>query len=531
MASDYARLLKQDFADMTAAADSWQRVSREMDSAFDQHRTKVTGPLHASWQGDDAKAALTFLEDIEMRINVVRTESMTISKAIDTVRFRMEQAQTDLRNAVRSAEAEGFVVDDSGSVGEASCEVGESPEQARNKLERMKHFQEEINTAVKDARKASDDGHHALSELRGEIMDRTNKHMAAESAGDTQQAMKDLGVNGPQIPKDPKDAAAWWKGLDDASRQEYATMYPERIGKANGLPSNVRDDANRLALDQELNFVSGSDQAIPGIPEDRHNLEVLKAELDKRDGATGNKKLYLLDFDDFDDGKAVIAMGNPDTADNVGVQVPGTATTMDSTGGQLSRIEKLQRSAERADPSANTSMVYWLGYDAPEIPGTDAPNLAVAGTGRADDAAPDLRNFTHGLRAAHEGADRAHMTVLGHSYGATVVGDADAGGKGLDADSISVVGSPGMTVGSASDLHVDPHHFYTGIASDDPISQAQDLTLGPDPNTQIFGGTRFVTDTHGHSGYWDDNSRSLANQGRIIAGQRPEKAPYAPVDM
>ncbi|MFI0218370.1 hypothetical protein [Streptomyces lydicus] len=51
MASDYTRLLKQDFADMTAAADSWQRVSRDMDSAFDQHRTKVTGPLHAAWKG------------------------------------------------------------------------------------------------------------------------------------------------------------------------------------------------------------------------------------------------------------------------------------------------------------------------------------------------------------------------------------------------------------------------------------------------------------------------------------------------
>ncbi|BDM73045.1 hypothetical protein HEK616_65320 [Streptomyces nigrescens] len=531
MASDYARLLKQDFADMTAAADSWQRVSRDMDSAFDHHRTKVTGPLHASWEGDDAKAALAFLEDIEMRINVVRTEAMTISKAIETVRFRMEQAQTDLRNAVRSAESEGFVVDDSGSVGEAICEADESPDEAQNKLDRMKHFQEEIDTAVKDARKASTDGHHALSELHGEIMDRTNKHMSAESAADTRQAMKDLGVKGPQIPKDPKDAAAWWKGLDEASRQEYATMYPEQIGKTNGLPSTVRDDANRLALDQQLNFVDGSDQGVPGIPEHRHNLETLKAELDKRDGAPENKKLYLLDFDGAEDGKAVIAMGNPDTADNVGVQVPGTATDMSSTGGQLSRIDKLQRSAERAEPGATTSMVYWLGYDAPEIPSDDAPNLAVAGTTRADDAAPDLRDFTHGLRASHEGPDRAHMTVLGHSYGATVVGDADSGGNGLDADSISVVGSPGETVGSASDLHVGADHFYTGIADDDFIRQAQDLTLGPDPNTTAFGGTRFVTDTHGHSGYWDDKSESLANQGRIIAGHEPKKAPPTPIDI
>ncbi|GAA3160704.1 MULTISPECIES: alpha/beta hydrolase [Streptomyces] len=531
MTSDYARLLKQDFGDLKAASESWQRVSEEMETAFDRHRTKVTGPLHADWEGDDAEAALTFLEDIEMRLHVARTEAMTIAKTLGTTHFWMEQSQTDLRNAVRSAESEGFVVDDSGAVGEASCEADESPDEAKSKLDRMKRFQDEIDTAVKDARKASADGHKALSELRGDLMDRSNKHMAAESAADAQQAMKDIGVQGPQIPDNPKDAAAWWKALDDDTRREYTTLYPERIGKTNGLPSDVRDDANRLRLDQELNFVEGSDQAVPGIPEDRHNLQVLKDELDKRDGATGSKRLYLLDFDEFEDGKAVIAMGNPDTADNVGVQVPGTGTTMDSTGGQLNRLGKLQRSAEEAEPSESTSMVYWLGYDAPEVPVAEAPNLAVAGTGRADDAAPALRDFTHGLRASREGDTPAHMTVLGHSYGATVVGDADAGGKGLGADDISVVGSPGMTVDRASDLHVGADHFYSGVAGDDPIRQAQGLTLGPDPNTQVFGGTRFSTDTHGHSGYWDDNSKSLANQGRIIAGDKPDKAMYAPIQM
>ncbi|MFG2225932.1 hypothetical protein [Streptomyces sp. NPDC048644] len=88
-----------------------------------------------------------------------------------------------------------------------------------------------------------------------------------------------------------------------------------------------------------------------------------------------------------------------------------------------------------------------------------------------------------------------------------------------------------MTVGSASDLHVGSDHFYTGLADDDKIKLAQGLTLGPDPNTGAFGGTRFVTDTHGHSGYWDDHSKSLANQGRSIAGQEPDKAIPTPINM
>ncbi|MET7478715.1 alpha/beta hydrolase [Streptomyces sp. NPDC005648] len=60
---------------------------------------------------------------------------------------------------------------------------------------------------------------------------------------------------------------------------------------------------------------------------------------------------------------------------------------MESTGGQLGRLSRLQESAQDADPTSSTAMVYWLGYDAPEVPVTEAGNLSVAGTGRAEDGA------------------------------------------------------------------------------------------------------------------------------------------------
>jgi hypothetical protein len=41
----------------------------------------------------------------------------------------------------------------------------------------------------------------------------------------------------------------------------------------------------------------------------------------------------------------------------------------------------------------------------------------------------------------------------------------------------------------------------------------------------MFGGNNIEIDTHGHSGYWDDGSHSLANQGAIIAGKQPAEAP------
>ncbi|WUF59221.1 alpha/beta hydrolase family protein [Streptomyces decoyicus] len=115
---------------------------------------------------------------------------------------------------------------------------------------------------------------------------------------------------------------------------------------------------------------------------------------------------------------------------------------------QIERVDRLQK-ASRQRGGDSTAVVSWLGYDAPE---TDA---SMATTGRADPAGGDLRSFTHGLRESHQG-ERAHMTVLGHSYGSTVVGVGASHGGGLDADAVVVVGSPGMAVDRAKDLNMDP---------------------------------------------------------------------------
>ncbi|MFC8719420.1 alpha/beta hydrolase [Kitasatospora sp. NPDC057198] len=140
--------------------------------------------------------------------------------------------------------------------------------------------------------------------------------------------------------------------------------------------------------------------------------------------------------------------------------------------------------------------------------------------GRAEDGAEDMRRFTDGLRAA-EGDHRSHLTVIGHSYGTTAVGAAAAGGQGLQADDIVAIASPGMDTDSVGNLHIDPDHFWAGTAADDNISLVTGTTLGPDPTLGAFGGQTLAIDTHGHSGYWDPDSQSLNNQGKIIAGLPP----------
>lgn len=320
-----------------------------------------------------------------------------------------------------------------------------------------------------------------------------------------------------------------------AERQEYTALYPKQIGSTDGLPTTVRDDANRTALAQELNLLQEGNvkDAYPGEGLESYNQRLdnalrLDEQLNERDGARKGKELYLLGYDSKGDGRAIVAMGNPDTAAHTGVLVPGTNTDMNAVPGQVTRISKLQSAAEKTSDGEDVAMISWIGYDAPSAKG-DGGIDGVATDGRAHEAGPDLRRFTEGMRASHEGPP-SHTTVLGHSYGSTVVGAAASEGAGLGVDDVVVVGSPGMTVDRASDLQMDPEHVWAGGAGDDGVIDAfAGGPLGRDPLRENFGGNNFEVDTHGHSGYWDrngdKNSDSLANQGRIIAGKSPTEVP------
>ncbi|WP_327355840.1 alpha/beta hydrolase [Streptomyces sp. NBC_01304] len=537
MASDFSRLMNQDFSDLEAAAKAWRSLSTTMDGLTDRHRKQVTGPLHHSWKGDDADAALFYLEDVESRIGVVETEAMAIASVLDTTKSWMEQAQTDLRGAVQRAEADRYKVDEDGWVSDPTTSdlPHQDPDAQQAIADRsgaLGEYRARIDEALADARKASDDGKKALGQLNGDILtDQFNNDATAESADDVKSAMKAIGVQDPQIPKDdPKAAAEWWKALSPEERQEYETLHPKEIGATNGLPTETRNDANRTALAQELNLLEegNTHDGFKGESQETvnnrlNNAQLLSDRLDQGDSAPKGKELYLLGYDSKDDGRAIIAMGNPDTAAHTGVLVPGTNTDMTGVPGQLERIDKLQNSATAQSDGEDVAMITWLGYDAPEASMTDFNS--VGGTGRAEDAAPDLRQFVAGTQASHDGSP-SHTTVMGHSYGSTVVGAAASGGNGLGADDVVVVGSPGMTVNTADELQMDSEHVWVGGAPDDPIiNNFAGATLGADPMLQPFGGNNFQVDTSGHSGYWNEGSDSLANQGLIIAGKPAPEAP------
>ena len=285
-------------------------------------------------------------------------------------------------------------------------------------------------------------------------------------------------------------------------------------------PAQLRHQANMERL--RIDAASGQDQ-----PASQRLLERIEAS----QSGVESQRLLLLGFEprtDRSDAKVIVANGNPDTADNVVIYIPGANTNVAGIDKDLNRMRDLKLEVEETPDSGRTSTIVWLGYDSPN-------NILVAGTDRyARDGVAALHEFTNDLRDTHIGP-RARMTLIGYSYGSVMLGTAAAAARGLPVDNIIVVGSPGLgylphdkvrfqldengvsvvrQIQGIEDIHINPDRFWVLAAADDPVVYVD----AHGPNPVRFGQRVAVGNIHGHHQYWEPGSVSLRNQARIVIG-------------
>lgn len=344
----------------------------------------------------------------------------------------------------------------------------------------------------------------------------------------------------------PEQVNQWWENLSDAERRALIEEHPEWVGPVDGIPTESRDTANRTLLDNGIdslgNQIAAKEQALQGMDPESDEYEQAKAELDdlKQDekdlaklqdritdddgtpalaeGPEPQQPYYLLGFGTQDSGRAIVSVGNPDTADNVNTFVPGTTASLGTATGILNRADTMQSDAQFAAPGASNATVMWLGFDAPDTIVPEAMQERWA-----DDASDDLEKFTKGLDAT--GQPNTNHTLTGHSYGTTVIGHA-ATQDGVNADNIVFVASPGVGTDTASALGIDEDNVWSTTNSLDPIQLSPDFLHGANPAGDDFGGNTFHSDTgawnaNNHSTYWDDtNMAGRETLADIATGQR-----------
>ncbi|GAA1899362.1 alpha/beta hydrolase [Williamsia serinedens] len=304
----------------------------------------------------------------------------------------------------------------------------------------------------------------------------------------------------------PAEVARVWRGASVGQRMAWAAADPD-LGNRAGIPVADRDRLNRVRLS--------------GMRAATADQRALRRRLARPDR-------FLLTL--RDDGRAVVAVGDPDVARDVAVMVPGTGTTLASLTTNLDRADRLRGAA---GDGSSTSVVVWQDYAAP------ADLTAAASPSAARAAAAGLGGLTADLRATHLGPP-AHQTVIGHSYGSTVVGVTASRPEGLDAADVILVASPGAGgVLTASGLHltgVEPgevsDHVWAVTADRDPIRLASPYVLGRDPTSPLFGARELPSSPgdppwaphsrygiENHSSYWEPGSPTLAAMGAVIAGR------------
>jgi hypothetical protein len=451
-----------------------------------QRADELAGPLHRAedvWAGPAAALALPRTRRLVATLDTAGSPLRAHEEILSATAGAAARLRDRARELVARAAAAGVSIDLDGRVAPA----GIAAEFAGRAVESFRH---QVGEVLAEA-----------ARLDREAVRQLTRH-APWVPGGSRAFVPRAAVPGPGT--DPAAVHRWWQGLTPAQWRYLIMEHPGLLGALDGVPVAVRDQANRLVLARERERLAAHDRRRPA-------LDLLAARLS--DPPAGGQRAYLLGLDLRGDGRVVLALGNPDRADNVLTFVPGAGAALAGLGGDLRRTELMAADLSRLGGGKRTAVVYWLDYDAPDWA---AGNNPVSGRA-AVEASEGLRSYADGLRATHTG-DGSRNTYLGHSYGSTVVGRAAVGG--LSADSLIFLGSPGVVARTTADLDVDARHVWAATTGDDPIRFVPDRVHGPDPSDPDFGARIFAAGPDGgHAGYWDAASPARDNVALIALGR------------
>ncbi|MDX3224364.1 alpha/beta hydrolase [Streptomyces sp. ME19-01-6] len=603
---DYSTLKSLKPSEFEGAAGGYRTVGDMASQAKDDIEQQVTAGMRKSLKGKAVDEAVRKLQKLAANFQYTQVECGLITTALNSLAYELRAAKNKLDAAVEDAAAAQFTVHSDGSVsyppagdkvdgkvpgggtvkGVASGETrnpidpaGDAKDTAEALERQASNLQDNPNydralaianriaQAVHQATRADEKWAPELRKLKAD----DDLVVAAEDWAD---AKRDMGgvrrgakkyldaIKAPLKDSNPEENATWWKSLSKNEQDACLALDPAGIGKRDGLPAAVRDEANRTVLAEsraELSLkldefekehpeprkyeqkwdnigqvpIQGEKQLTPAwqawnrersrFSEPLKGIEAIQRRFDKT-GEDGLPEAYLLGFSPEGRGRAIVANGNPDDADHIAVYTPGTGASLSNSNGDINRGVNLWKTSQQLTDQ-EVSTVTWIGYDAPPEVFPEATQDKYA-----DNAAGAYGQFIDGLNAANKSGSDAHITAIAHSYGTTVIGAAANEGD-LGVDDIVFAGSPGARVENAEDLDVSKGHVWNEHAKGDDLVNGFGRfghgggVSGVDPTDPVFGANQMATDTEGHSGYWDYDddknapSLSIKNQGSVIVGE------------
>jgi hypothetical protein len=492
------------------------------------------------WTGDASVAASARGNSLITTLEQLVAQASAVRRGAHEVQIALERISAFVRETEDLAHRHGLMIGD-GCVVPVPGTPPLSPEVLAIRQRVQAELADKVEQILRRAADVDADFAAIMTRaMRGEISEQGVGTLA--QAADAGAAQSGLSIIGPPEGGTPTDNKAWWDSLSDTAKVAVLQNAPDMIRNLDGIPVVDRDAANRAVLQREIDRlraeateVSRANPNDPRTPNQsdwagKEKLDEIAAKLDGlraiqnwlEHPGPGQQQAFLVGLDTGGDGKAIISAGNPDKARNVATYVPGTGADLAGIQGEMVRSDRMVDAAAQAG-SPSTAVVSWVGYDAPN---DDVPNAR--SETYADNAKKDLDRFQDGLRTTHEGTP-SHNTIIGHSYGTTVIGHA-ARDEQLAVDDIVFVASPGVGVSQAEELGLPADRVHATVDRNDPIQ----LTPAHGIEPQFFEGADVFTagpqdqgppsywegyETAAHSRYWDLGNKALVNMGRVIAGQ------------
>ena len=328
------------------AADGYRAISGMADAARDRIDKQITAAMQKANEGEAADAALKQLRKLSENFHYTQAECGLITGALDGFSSEITAPKRRLTEALDDAAALAYTVNTDGTItypagGENELtgepipggtvlgnnglitgnntgfqSPGLTPSNPQLKNPNPHHAKavdiaDRIAHAVREAQEIDDRYSKALNKLKAapglNVDAKTWADVASDVDAVSSAASEYLQDHIP-LDKSPADRKEWWDSLSDEEREEYKTAFPEIIGNLDGIPSTVRDEANRENIHLLIAQLEGEHDAAS-----KEKLEGLKG-IQTKLNAGSQPPMYLLGIGLEGNGRAIVAYGNPDTS-------------------------------------------------------------------------------------------------------------------------------------------------------------------------------------------------------------------------
>jgi hypothetical protein len=334
--------------------------------------------------------------------------------------------------------------------------------------------------------------------------------------------------------------ASEWANWPQATRLLMVKQAPQLVGSLDGVPYAERNVANRsfltasqVGIRNQLASDGIGRAAKDELSKRLHMLQQVRDAL--KTGPSGNVRT-LVSLDATGEGRAVIAIGDPSTADYVDYLIPGMFSDVDTqiqvlAGGADEISTEQQAWLKKLNPGVKASQLptvatlAWIGYQTPNIVNVASMSLAKEGQASLTKSIEGLR----AARAAQPGGVQPYVAILAHSYGTTAA-MLSLQNDQVSVDALAIVGSPGSPARTAGQLNVTDGNVWVGAGQTDPVPQTG--LFGSQPTSAAYGAHRFGVDgatdpvtgkamgaVVGHDGYFVTGTESLRNMVLIGIGR------------